>query len=113
MGFVHVSLSDYGRKIVNDVNVELLGVKFKADFVVLDYVNEGEPSILFGRDFLETTKSQVDFGLGEIIMNLTKFEENIDVINLLEEVRSSSEEAEISRHEVQGIHWWLSFEMLR
>ncbi|GJT20129.1 ribonuclease H-like domain-containing protein [Tanacetum coccineum] len=92
MGFVHVSLSDYGRKMVNDVNVEIHGVKFKADFVVLDYVNEGEPSILFGRDFLATTKSQVNFGLGEIRMNLTKFEEGIDVIDLLEEVGSSSEE---------------------
>ncbi|GJX62100.1 hypothetical protein Tco_0295000 [Tanacetum coccineum] len=67
------------RKMVNDVNVEIHGVKFKADFVVLDYVNEGEPSILFGRDFLATTKSQVDFGLGEIWMNLTKFKEGIDV----------------------------------
>nr|GEX30754.1 hypothetical protein [Tanacetum cinerariifolium] len=49
------------------------GVKFKADVVVLDYVNEEEPSIVFGRDFLVTTKSQVDFGLGEIRINLTKF----------------------------------------
>ncbi|GKD86663.1 hypothetical protein Tco_1357817 [Tanacetum coccineum] len=52
MGFVHVNFCDYGRKMVNDVNVEIHGVKFKADFVVLDYVNEGEPSIMFGRDFL-------------------------------------------------------------
>ncbi|GKB62383.1 hypothetical protein Tco_0918569 [Tanacetum coccineum] len=71
--FMHVSLSDYSRKMVNDVNIEIHGVKFKADFVVLDYVNEGEPCILFGRDFWATTKSQVDFGLGEIRMNLTKF----------------------------------------
>ncbi|GJT63685.1 hypothetical protein Tco_1015165 [Tanacetum coccineum] len=92
IGFVHVILSDYGRKMVNDVNIEIYRIKFKADFVVLDYVNEGEPSILFGRDFLATTKSQVDFGLGEIRMNLTKFEEGIDVIHLLEEVGSSSEE---------------------
>ncbi|GKA06426.1 hypothetical protein Tco_0685650 [Tanacetum coccineum] len=83
---------DYGRKMVNDVNVEIHEVKFKADFVVFDYVNEGEPSILFGRDFLATTKSQIDFGLGEIRINLTKFEEGIDVIDLLEEVGSSSEE---------------------
>ncbi|GJV51032.1 hypothetical protein Tco_1446773 [Tanacetum coccineum] len=74
IGFVHVSLSNYSRKMVNDVNVEIHGVNFKADFVVLDYVNEGEPSILFGRDFLATTKSQVDFRLREIRMNLTKFE---------------------------------------
>ncbi|GJR65029.1 hypothetical protein Tco_0011094 [Tanacetum coccineum] len=92
MGFVHVSLSDYDRKIVNDVNVEIHRVKFKADFVTLDYVNDGEPSILFGRDFLATTKRQVNFGLGEIRMNLTKFEERIDVINILEEVESSRKE---------------------
>ncbi|GJY39778.1 hypothetical protein Tco_0426142 [Tanacetum coccineum] len=76
-----MSLSDYGRKMVNDVNVEIYRVNFKADFVVLDYFNEGEPSILFGRDFLATTKSQIDFGFGEIRMNLTKFEEGIDVID--------------------------------
>nr|GEX64645.1 hypothetical protein [Tanacetum cinerariifolium] len=75
IGFVHVSLSDYDMKMVNDVIVEIDGVKFKDDFVVLDYVNKEEPSILFGRDFLATTKSQVDFGLGEIRMNLTKLEE--------------------------------------
>ncbi|GJT01007.1 hypothetical protein Tco_0822176 [Tanacetum coccineum] len=92
MGFVRVNLSDYGRKMVNDVDVEIHGVKFKADFVVLEYVNEGEPSIIFGRDFLATTKSQVDFGLGEIRMNLTKFKEGIDVIDLTEEVGSSSGE---------------------
>ncbi|GKB73795.1 hypothetical protein Tco_0935207 [Tanacetum coccineum] len=92
MGFVHVSISDYGRRMVNDVNVEIHGVKFKADFVVLDYANEGEPSIMFGRDFLETTKSQVDFGLGKIKMNLTMFEEVNSVIDLLEEIGSSSEE---------------------
>ncbi|GKC86290.1 hypothetical protein Tco_1142007 [Tanacetum coccineum] len=64
IGFVHVNISNYGRKMVNDVDVEIHGVKFKADFVVLEYVNKGEPSIVFGRDFLATTKSQVDFGLG-------------------------------------------------
>ncbi|GJY23034.1 hypothetical protein Tco_0396692 [Tanacetum coccineum] len=72
MGFVHVSLSDYGRKMVNDVNVEIHGVKFKADFVVLDYVNEGEPSILFGRDFLATTKSQ----LSEEVVKMGKANRN-------------------------------------
>nr|GEX80557.1 hypothetical protein [Tanacetum cinerariifolium] len=76
MGFVHVSISDYGRKMVNDVNVEIHRVKFKADFVVLDYANEWEPSIMFGRDFLATTKSQVNFGLDKIRMNLTMFKEN-------------------------------------
>ncbi|GJS89021.1 hypothetical protein Tco_0771657 [Tanacetum coccineum] len=92
IGFVHVSISDYSRKMVNDVNVEIHRVKFKADFVVLDYANKGEPSIMFGREFLATTKSQVDFGLGEIKMNLTMFEEFNSVVDLLEDIRSSSKE---------------------
>nr|GFC00786.1 hypothetical protein [Tanacetum cinerariifolium] len=92
MGFVYVNFSDYERKMVNDVNVEIHGVKFNADFVVSDYVNEEEPSIVFGRDFLVTTKSQVDFGLGEIRINLTKFKEGIDVIDLTKKVGSSSGE---------------------
>ncbi|GJT61018.1 hypothetical protein Tco_1004551 [Tanacetum coccineum] len=65
IGFVHVSLSDYGRKMVNDVNVEIHRVKFKTDFVVLDYANEGEPSIIVN-----------------------------NVIDLLEEIGSSSEEVD-------------------
>nr|GEY23809.1 hypothetical protein [Tanacetum cinerariifolium] len=52
-GFGEPFMSDYGRKMVNGVNVEIHGVKFKADFVVLDYVNEEEPSMVFGRDFLK------------------------------------------------------------
>nr|GEW44965.1 hypothetical protein [Tanacetum cinerariifolium] len=92
MGFVYVNFSDYDRKMVNDVNVEIHGVKFKADFVVLDYVNEEEPSIVFGRDFLVTTKSQVNFGLGEIRINLTKFKEGIELIDLTKKVGSSSGE---------------------
>nr|GFD16023.1 hypothetical protein [Tanacetum cinerariifolium] len=59
MGFVHVSLSDYGRKMVNDVIVEIHGVKIKDDFVILDYVNEEEPSILFGRDFWQQLKAKL------------------------------------------------------
>ncbi|GJZ16104.1 hypothetical protein Tco_0551781 [Tanacetum coccineum] len=74
------------KKMVNYVNVEIHGVKFKADFVALDYANEGEPSIMFGRNFLATTKSQVDFGLGKIKMNLTMFEEVNSVVDLLEEI---------------------------
>nr|GEW82471.1 hypothetical protein [Tanacetum cinerariifolium] len=91
IGFVHVSISDYCRKMVNDVNVEIHGVMFKADFVVLDYANEGEPSIMFGRDFLATTKSQVDFELGEIRTSLNMFKEVNGVVDILEEVGSSSE----------------------
>nr|GFB37514.1 hypothetical protein [Tanacetum cinerariifolium] len=51
-------MSDYGRKMVNDVKVEIHGVKFKADLVVLDYVNKEEPSIVFGRDFLVQLKAK-------------------------------------------------------
>ncbi|GJU76469.1 hypothetical protein Tco_1273539 [Tanacetum coccineum] len=52
------------RKTANDVNVEIHEEKFKADFVVLDYVNEGESSILFRRDFLATTKKPKRFWIG-------------------------------------------------
>nr|GEW53031.1 hypothetical protein [Tanacetum cinerariifolium] len=92
MGFVYVNFRNYSRKMVNDVNIEIHRVKFKADFVASDYVNEEELSIVFGRDFLVTTKSQVDFGLGEIRINLTEFKEGIEVIDLTKEVGSSSEE---------------------
>nr|GEU91344.1 hypothetical protein [Tanacetum cinerariifolium] len=76
MGFVHVSLSDYGRKMVNDVIVEIHGVKFKVDFVVLDYLNEEEPSILFGRDFLATTKSQEVESSREEVVKMGKANRN-------------------------------------
>ncbi|GKB68694.1 zinc knuckle CX2CX4HX4C containing protein [Tanacetum coccineum] len=42
LGFVRL---DYGRKMVKEVRVEIHGYDFHADFVVVDYVNEGEPSI--------------------------------------------------------------------
>ncbi|GJR26151.1 DNA-directed DNA polymerase [Tanacetum coccineum] len=50
-------------------------------YVRLDY---GEPSIVFGRSFLVTTKSQVVFGLREIKINITMLRENKDVDALLE-----------------------------
>nr|GEY94619.1 hypothetical protein [Tanacetum cinerariifolium] len=108
MGFVHVSISDYGGKMVNDVNVEIHRVKFKADFVVLDYANEGEPSIMFGKDFLATTKIQFNFRLGEIRMNLIMFEEVNGVIDLLEEVGSSKEIPPTSTIPPQPIYYPLT-----
>ncbi|GKA92301.1 hypothetical protein Tco_0814226 [Tanacetum coccineum] len=69
---------------------------FKADFVVLDYVNEGEPSIMFRRDFLVTTKSQVDcefrgyfegndeIGVLEFFSTLY-FDKDLDRTNLMKE----------------------------
>nr|GEX06871.1 hypothetical protein [Tanacetum cinerariifolium] len=89
-------MDDGDSRVAKEVKLfdafEHKSVVIEVDFVVLDYVNEEEPSILFRRDFLETTISQVDFELGEIRMNLTKLEHGIDVIDLLEEVGSSSEE---------------------
>ncbi|GKD40617.1 hypothetical protein Tco_1260824 [Tanacetum coccineum] len=56
-----------------------------------------EPSVLFGRDFLVTSKSRFDFGIGEMRIDLTMFEEmkEIDVmldalVENLEEVGSSN-----------------------
>nr|GEY64490.1 integrase, catalytic region, zinc finger, CCHC-type, peptidase aspartic, catalytic [Tanacetum cinerariifolium] len=50
---------------------------------IVDYVNEGEPSIVFGMSFLLTTNSQVDFELGEIRINITMLRINNDVDALL------------------------------
>ncbi|GKF40037.1 reverse transcriptase domain-containing protein, partial [Tanacetum coccineum] len=43
-----------------------------------------EPSIAFGRNFLVATKSQVDFGLGEMRIDITMLKEDRDVDTLLE-----------------------------
>nr|GEW84099.1 hypothetical protein [Tanacetum cinerariifolium] len=51
---------------------------------IVNYVNEGEPSIVFGMSFLWTTNSQVDFELGEIRINITMLRINKDVDALLE-----------------------------
>nr|GEV00176.1 hypothetical protein [Tanacetum cinerariifolium] len=89
---------DYGkyeRKMVKEVHVEIHGFTFLVDFVVIGYANEGEPSVLFGRDFLVTSKSRVDFGISEMCIDLTMLEEikKIDVmldalVENLEEVGS-------------------------
>ncbi|GJU73023.1 hypothetical protein Tco_1264428 [Tanacetum coccineum] len=68
------------------------------DQLVIGYVNEGEPSVLFGRDFLVTSKSRVDFGIGNMHIDLTMLEEmkKIDVMldalveNLEEEIPTIS-----------------------
>ncbi|GKF35430.1 hypothetical protein Tco_0108630, partial [Tanacetum coccineum] len=75
---------EYGRKMVKDIRVGINGYDVEADFVVVDYVNEWEPFIVFGRSFLVTTISQVDFGLGEMKINITILRENKDVDALLE-----------------------------
>ncbi|GJS39462.1 zinc finger, CCHC-type containing protein [Tanacetum coccineum] len=65
LGFVHVDYGKYGRKMVKEVQVEIYGFTFLVDFVVIFYTNEGEPSVLFGRDFLET-----DAMLDSLVENL-------------------------------------------
>ncbi|GKE37336.1 hypothetical protein Tco_1460741, partial [Tanacetum coccineum] len=99
LGFVRIDYGDYGRKMWKDVRVEIYGFIFLVDFVVIGYVNEGEPSVIFGRDSLVTTKSKVDFGLGEMRIDLTMLEEERDIdallvelVETMDEVRSTSGE---------------------
>ncbi|GJY58376.1 DNA-directed DNA polymerase [Tanacetum coccineum] len=84
LGYVRLNYDEYGRKMIKDIQVAIYVYDFEADFVVVDYVNEEEPSIVFGRSFLVNTKSQVDFGLGEMKINITMLKENKDVDALLE-----------------------------
>ncbi|GJX82781.1 hypothetical protein Tco_0332262 [Tanacetum coccineum] len=83
LGFVRVDYGDYGRRMVKEVRVEIHGFNFIVDFVVIDYANEGLPSVVFGRDFLVTTKCKVDFGLGEMRIDLTMLEKERDIDDLL------------------------------
>ncbi|GJX46383.1 hypothetical protein Tco_0271573 [Tanacetum coccineum] len=84
MLYVRLDYGEYGRKVVKDIQVGVNGYDVEADFVVVDYVNEVKPSIMFGRSFLMTRKSQVDFGLGEMKINIAMLRENKDVDALLE-----------------------------
>ncbi|GJR95655.1 hypothetical protein Tco_0267829 [Tanacetum coccineum] len=83
LGFVRVDYEDYRRKVVKQVCVEIHGFTFLVDFVVIGYANEGEPSVIFDRDYLVTSKSKVDFGLGEMRIDLTMLEEERDMDSLL------------------------------
>ncbi|GJX44011.1 putative ribonuclease H-like domain-containing protein [Tanacetum coccineum] len=94
--FVRVGYGDYGRKTMKEVHVEIHGFTFLVDFVVIGYANEGEPLVIFGRDFLATTKSKVDFCVGEIRIDLTMLEEERDVDALLVELVKNMEEVRSS-----------------
>ncbi|GKC00128.1 DNA-directed DNA polymerase, partial [Tanacetum coccineum] len=83
LGFVRVDYGDYSRRMVKEVRIEIHGFNFLVDFVVIDYANEGLPSIVFGRNFLVTTKCKGYFGLGEIRIDLTMLEAERDIDNLL------------------------------
>ncbi|GJW23000.1 hypothetical protein Tco_0033622 [Tanacetum coccineum] len=83
LGFVRVDYYEYGRRMVKKVRVEIHDFCFLVDFVVIDYANEGEPSIMFGRDFLVTTKCKLGFGLGEMRIDLTMLEEDREINTML------------------------------
>ncbi|GJZ66153.1 putative ribonuclease H-like domain-containing protein [Tanacetum coccineum] len=83
LGFVRVDYRYYGRKVLKEVHVEIHGFTFLVDFVVIGYANEGEPSTIFGRDFLVTSKSKAGFGLGEMRIDLTMLQEERDMDALL------------------------------
>nr|GEU41694.1 hypothetical protein [Tanacetum cinerariifolium] len=74
----------YGRNMVREFRVEIHGFTFFVDFVVIGYANEGEPSIIFGIDFLVTSKSRVDFGIGGMCIDLTMLEEMKDIDVMLD-----------------------------
>ncbi|GJW89225.1 retrovirus-related pol polyprotein from transposon TNT 1-94 [Tanacetum coccineum] len=61
----------------------------KLGFVRIDF---RDPSIVFGRNFLVTTKSKVDFGIGEIRVDLTKLKEDEDMGIFLDELDDIMEE---------------------
>nr|GEU90390.1 hypothetical protein [Tanacetum cinerariifolium] len=92
LGFVHVDYGKYERKMVKEVRVEIYGFTFIVDFVVIGYANEIEPSVIFGRDFLVTSKSEVDFGIGEICIDLTMLEEEKEFNTMLESLVEKVEE---------------------
>nr|GEX73448.1 hypothetical protein [Tanacetum cinerariifolium] len=64
----------------------------KVDFVVIGYANEGEPLVIFGRDFLVTSKSRVNFGIGEMRFDLTMLEEMKDIDVMLDKLVENLEE---------------------
>ncbi|GJQ91952.1 hypothetical protein Tco_0003091 [Tanacetum coccineum] len=88
--FARLDYGDYGGRMVKEVRFEIHGFNFFMDFVVIDYANKGEASVIFGRDILVSTKSTVDFGLGEMRIDLTMLKEdrNLDdmLASLVEEV---------------------------
>ncbi|GJW62816.1 hypothetical protein Tco_0112151 [Tanacetum coccineum] len=65
------------------------------DQLVIGYANEDEPSVIFGRDFLVTSKNRVDFGIGEMRIDLTMLEEMKDIDVMLDELVENLEEVEI------------------
>ncbi|GKB87040.1 DNA-directed DNA polymerase [Tanacetum coccineum] len=65
LGYVRLDYGEYGRKMVKDIRVVINGYEVETDFVVVDYVNKGEPLIVFGRSFLK---------LDEVMMGRARLE---------------------------------------
>ncbi|GKA98639.1 hypothetical protein Tco_0826576 [Tanacetum coccineum] len=62
------------------------------DQLVIGHANEGEPSVLFGRDFLVTSKSRVNFRIGEMRIDLTMLEEIKKIDAMLDALGENLEE---------------------
>ncbi|GJZ20625.1 DNA-directed DNA polymerase [Tanacetum coccineum] len=76
LGFVRLDYSDYGRRMVKEVRVEIHGFNFLVDFVVIDYANEGEMRI-------DITMLEDDMNIDTMLASLVE-----DVVK----VRSTSDE---------------------
>ncbi|GJY37567.1 zinc finger, CCHC-type containing protein [Tanacetum coccineum] len=100
---------DHKSVIVNEGSHKLLSLKkvpphaYSKPFIrfslpcdvdgqVIGYANEGEPSVIFSRDILVTSKSRVDFGIGEMRIDLTMLEEMKDIDVMLDALVENSEE---------------------
>ena len=91
LGYVRLDYEKYGRKLVKDVRVNIHGHIFKVDFVVMEYGNSDKPKVVFGRNFLVTTKCTLDFALSELRINISELEEEKHVNEMLVYVCESME----------------------
>lgn len=82
------------------VRVNIHGHIFKFDFVVVEYTNADEPEVIFGRDFLVTTKCTLDFALGELRINISDLEEGKGANEMLVDVCESMEKIKEGRDEI-------------
>nr|GEY07349.1 hypothetical protein [Tanacetum cinerariifolium] len=58
---------------------------------------KGEPSVLFGKDFLVTSKSRVDFGIGKMRIDLTMLEEIKEIDAMFDALVENLEEVDTGR----------------
>ncbi|GKC16340.1 hypothetical protein Tco_1013122 [Tanacetum coccineum] len=88
LGFVRTGYGEYGRKMVRDLKVEIYGFTFLVNFIILEYGDPNQPSVMFGRNFLVTTKCQVNFGFGEIDITMLKEDRDLEFLldNLVKHV---------------------------